>query len=149
VDRALWRLLFLHFRGTLRRRLRGLRTLRGWLLTLIGLAFVGGWVLLASHRSPLTSQEMRGAEIMPANTAREVFPPVLLLACLLTVAVSSGPAIYFSRAEIDFLFTGPFSLQPPWAAAVQVPELCHGGVCQRAGWTLSFSAGRCWKRSAS
>jgi hypothetical protein len=34
---------------------------------------------------------------------------VLLLACLLTVAVSSGPAIYFSRAEIDFLFTGPFS----------------------------------------
>jgi hypothetical protein len=105
----LWRLLFLHFRGSLRRRLRSLRTLRGWLLTLIGLGFVGGWVLLASHRSPLTGQETMGGGSLPANAARDVFPPVLLLACLMTVAVSSGPAIYFSRAEIDFLFTGPFS----------------------------------------
>ncbi len=58
VDRALWQLLFLRLRGALRRRLHGLRTLRGGLLTLVGVTFVGGrlWLVLSgflvSHPGP-------------------------------------------------------------------------------------------------
>ena len=108
MQRALWLLLFLRLRGSLRRRLRTLRTVRGWLLSLVGLGFIVGWVLLASRQSPqgLTAW---GSDATPRALARDVFPPLLMLACVMTVAMSSGPAIYFSRAEIDFLFTGPFS----------------------------------------
>lgn len=108
MDRALWHLLFLRLRGSLRRRLRNLRTVRGWLLTLTGLGFIVGWLVLAAHHSATSPGPLAGGA-GPAPAARSLFPALLLLACVLTVAVRSGPAIYFSRAEVDFLFAGPFS----------------------------------------
>ncbi len=47
--------------------------------------------------------------LLPTATARETLPLVLLFACAVTAATTSGPAIYFNRAEVDFLFAGPFS----------------------------------------
>jgi len=108
MDRALWQLLWLRLRGSLRRRLRSLRTVRGWLLTLTGLGFIGCWLLLAARHAVTAPGPLAGgASSVPA--ARSLFPAILLLACVLTAAVRTGPVIYFSRAEIDFLFTGPFS----------------------------------------
>ena len=107
MDRALWYLLFLRLRGGMRQRLHGLRTLRGALLTLAGAAFVAGWVWLLVS-SPIDRPSVWGGPV-PTAPARETLPLVLLFACAFTVATTSGPAIYFNRAEVDFLFAGPFS----------------------------------------
>lgn len=111
MDRALWLLLFLRLRGTLRRRLRSLWTPQGLLLMLAGAAFVGYGLLLLSQGSPLAGayRETAGAFSVTKATARSLFAPLLALSCLLTAAMTPGLAIDFSRAETDFLFSGPFS----------------------------------------
>lgn len=107
MDRALWYLLFLRLRGGLRQRLHGLRSLRGALLTLVGVTFVGGWLWLLVS-SPIDRQAI-WAGSAPIATAGETLPLVLMFVCAVTVATTSGPAIYFNRAEVDMLFAGPFS----------------------------------------
>ncbi len=141
MDRALWLLLFLRLRGSLRGRLRSLRTVRGWLLSLIGLGFVVGWVLLAAHQPPQGLGAM-GSRSTPQAAARDVFPPLLMLACVMTVAMSSGPALYFSRAEIDFLFTGPFSRRglllykfASYAIGAFISALCVSVVVPAVSWS--------------
>jgi len=39
--------------------------------------------------------------LLPTATARETLPLVLLFACAVTAATTSGPAIYFNRAEVE------------------------------------------------
>ncbi len=110
MDRALLKLFRLRLCGGLRRRLSSLTTVRGALFFLVGLAVLAS--CLASGglggASPDVSQNF--PDIATARgPAREIMPFLLLAACLVTIATSTGPAIYFSPAEINFLFAGPFS----------------------------------------
>jgi len=84
-----------------------LRTVRGWLLSLIGLGFIVGWVLLAAqHRA----QGLDAAEAClhlkrrPATCSR---PADAGLCHDRRDEFRAGPL--FQPAEIDFLFAGPFS----------------------------------------
>jgi hypothetical protein len=101
VNRALWLLVGLQCRGWLRTVVRGTRTVRGALLALVGLGFVGLWLWAASigRQQPIDPDELRLHG-----------PAIFLGYCLLTVLLSRGErAIYFSPAEVEFLFAGPFT----------------------------------------
>ena len=102
MDRALWLLVGLQLRGWLRFLGQNLRTVRGALLALVGVGRVrplaaDGPVRADGHRH-------RGVQVVRFG------PGALLLYCVLNVVFSSHErAIYFSPAEVQFLFTGPFS----------------------------------------
>lgn len=109
MDNALYHLMFLRMRGGLRHRLHQLATLRGaafltivagiiWLLAAAGATSPGDYIDDTALAAPEAMREYI-ANFMPLG---------LLAACLFTVFVSTGPAIYFSANEINFLFTGPF-----------------------------------------
>ena len=103
------KLLLLRLRGGVRHRLQELNTLRGLLFLCVTVAVI---VLLmkqaALPANPLGGSVQEGPEQLREQLAR-LMPAGLLAACLLTVFTSSGPAIHFSPAEINLLFSGPFS----------------------------------------
>jgi hypothetical protein len=102
MSRALWLLLGLQMRGWGRYLGRGARTVRGLVLLLVGLGIFGSW-LLAVLAGPGAGQ------IDPAKLAR-FGPATLMLYCLINVIFTpSDRAIYFTPAEVQFLFAGPFS----------------------------------------
>src|SRR5438045_7895711 len=102
MDRALWLLLRLRFDGSRRRWSRNLRTIKGLLLTLVGLLLflpVAIFSLLAP-RFQLGAQEA---------LIRRYGPLGLLAFCVLNLLLASEErAIHFAPAEVDFLFPGPF-----------------------------------------
>jgi hypothetical protein len=101
--RALVLLLWLQLGGWLRYLGRTVRTPRGALLVLVGLAVFLPW-LMAMLADPGV-----GGRIAPGQIGR-FGPAVLLLYCVLNVALSpTDRAIYFTPAEMQFLFAGPFS----------------------------------------
>jgi hypothetical protein len=102
MPEALWLLLGLQLRGWLRYLGRSLRTVRGALLAVVGLTVFVFWLLtLLAHPS---------ASGIPPDQLRRYGPPLLLVYCLLNLLLSSGEkAIYFSPAEVYFLFSGPFT----------------------------------------
>ena len=109
MHRALLKLFRLRMYGGLRRRLRHLKTVRGVVFFMVGVAVLAFCVNAGSLGS--TSAEVSRVfsnEDTFKRPAREVMPFLLLAACLVTVATTSGPAIYFSPAEVNFLFAGPF-----------------------------------------
>jgi hypothetical protein len=102
VNNALWLLIGLQLRGWLRYLGRSLTTVKGVLLALVGVAVFLPWVL-----SPLLVHAR--AEV-PPEQVRLFGPAALVLYCLLNVLVSSSErTIYFTPAEVAFLFPGPFS----------------------------------------
>jgi hypothetical protein len=102
MNRALWLLLGLQMRGWLRFLARRVRTLKGALLALVGLAVFVPWLLTL-----LLAPGSAGG-IAP-EAARRYGPAMLLAYCVLNVVFSSGErALYFSPAEVNFLFPGPF-----------------------------------------
>jgi hypothetical protein len=102
VNPALWLLLRLQLGGWLRYLGRNVRTVRGALLALVGVAVFVPWlaaVLLGGAA---------GGGVNPEAMAR-YGPALLVLYCALNVLFSSHErAIYFTPAEVQFLFTGPF-----------------------------------------
>lgn len=103
MSRALWFLLGLHIHSYLRFFTRSLRTVKGLLLTFVGL-FVFGFWLWAVLFGGSASQPLH------PETLRTNGPAFLLLYCLLQVLFSASEnSIYFAPAEVQFLFTGPFS----------------------------------------
>ncbi|HTU19382.1 MAG TPA: putative ABC exporter domain-containing protein [Gemmataceae bacterium] len=103
MNTALWLLIGLQMRGWLRYLLRSLRTLKGALLALVGLAVFVPW-LLAVVLTPRPGDGVFG------HGLRDAGPALLLLYCFMNVVFSSGErAIYFPPAEVNFLFPGPFS----------------------------------------
>jgi hypothetical protein len=101
VNAALWLLIALQRRGWLRSLGRSLRTLKGALLAAVGLAVFVPWLL------SLLLTDTAGA--FEPGGLRRVGPAALLGYCLLNVLFSSNEkAVYFSPAEVNFLFTGPF-----------------------------------------
>lgn len=101
MNSALFLLLRLHLKSWGRYAGRSLGTVKGALLVLVGvLVFV-----------PIVLQVfLPGGHGLKREIILENGPGFLLLYCLINVIFSSGErGIYFSPAEIQFLFTGPFS----------------------------------------
>jgi hypothetical protein len=102
VTSALWLLLGLQLKSYLRFFARSLRTVKGAALAFVGLAVVASWVLMLGF-SP-SSDPLDPAKL------RLNGPPILLAYCIIQVLLSaSETSIYFTPAEVQFLFTGPFT----------------------------------------
>ena len=103
IDAALITLLRLHFRAVMRRLGRGFSSARGILYLLIGFGVLVIWL------GPRVIFGLRAAD--PDTTSLvEVYPIVLLSICTLTLLTNGGgKAFYFTPAEVDFLFPGPFT----------------------------------------
>ena len=95
-------LMGLQLKGWGRYLRRNLQSVKGVLFGVLGVMVIGFWLvsmLFAPHGSGL-----------PAESIREYGPAILLLYCLLNVTMSTGEkGIYFNPAEVNYLFSGPFS----------------------------------------
>jgi len=108
MDRALWNLLLLRFRGWLRRLGRSLVTVKGVLVALLCLVFLAPVILALVFHSMSGATEPSAAE--PMEAIRRFAPLALLLVCVLNIVTAAGEqAISFSPAEVNLLFAGPFS----------------------------------------
>jgi hypothetical protein len=104
VNPALWLLIRLQLVGWVRHLGRNLRTVKGALLALVGLAIVLLWL------TSLLLSPAGAAGAFEPDSLRRNGPLVLVGYCLLNVLFSSSEkAIYFSPPEVNFLFPGPFS----------------------------------------
>ncbi len=103
MDPALLLLWRLRLRAFFRRMGKTLRKPKGVLLTLVGLAVFAPWLLSIAYAP---------REAMPwdPEKVRRFGPLVLLGFAATTLVFSSGErALFFTPAEIDFLFPAPFS----------------------------------------
>jgi len=102
LDRALWLLLGLQCRGWFRSAWRSLHTVKGVLLALVGLLVLGLWVL-----SALLPSQSGGID---PDTLRRSAPAVFLTYCLFAALFfKTERSLYFSPAEVNLLFAGPFT----------------------------------------
>ena len=101
MNAGLWLLIGLQLRGWIRYFLRGLLTLRGALLAILGGTFFALWLLSVAfaNRTNGTSNPM---------LVQLYGPSTLLFYCVLNVLLSSSErGIYFTPAEVNFLFPAP------------------------------------------
>ncbi len=101
MNPALWTLMALQLNGWARYFFRSLTTFKGALLFLVGVAILIPWLLsMLLLRNP-------GVDV---ETVRAVGLVLLLFFPVSNVVFASGErGIYFSPAEINFLFSGPFT----------------------------------------
>jgi ABC-2 type transport system permease protein len=106
MSRSLWFLVFLGVRARYRRILRGLATVKGFLLMLLGLAFIA-LIIIGPWASRYLPSYPRG----PASEPLQRYGPAGLLAfaSLFLFASTKHRGVYFSPAEVDFLFQAPLS----------------------------------------
>ena len=105
MDRALWLLLWLRFRGWFRRLGRAMRTPKGIALGLLGLL-----LFVPMLASVVLTSAMPETRVGDPQMARQYGPWLLLAYCLSIVLFSSADrGLTFTPAEVDFLFPGPFS----------------------------------------
>ncbi|HWE36973.1 MAG TPA: putative ABC exporter domain-containing protein [Isosphaeraceae bacterium] len=103
MDEALWLLLGLRLKAWGRRVVRGLKSPKGIILWLFGLGLFATWLM--SILLPSTGGAGRLVE-----PARRYGPFFLLVWCLLSLILSTGErAIQFTPAEVNLLFSAPFS----------------------------------------
>lgn len=103
MNGALWLLIGLQLRGWVRYFLRGLLTLRGALLGIVGATCFSIWLVSVVF---VNKVKVAGD---PAYVPL-YGPSMLLCYCILNVMLSSSErGIYFSPAEINFLFSAPIS----------------------------------------
>jgi hypothetical protein len=96
-------LLGLQLRGWFRYLVRGLKTLKGILLALVGVSVFVPWLITV-----FVAQ--RDASGVPMAWVVQYGPAMLVMYCISNVLFSSHErVIYFSPAEIQFLIPGPFS----------------------------------------
>jgi ABC-2 type transport system permease protein len=101
MTRGLWLLMWLRLWGWLRRLGRSLGSVRGILLVVVGALVFVPWVLTWVLGDVPFGQHT--AEV------RRYGPLVLAGYCVLELLISTGGAITFSAAEVNFLFPGPLS----------------------------------------
>ncbi|MGA2798927.1 MAG: putative ABC exporter domain-containing protein [Thermoguttaceae bacterium] len=105
MDQALVKLLKLRLHGAVRRSFRGVKTVRGAIFFLLGLAAMLMWLgpqvmmfFVAKH------------ETVDPQVLRDILPLVLLGLLLMSMlGAARMEGIHFTAAEVDFLFSGPFS----------------------------------------
>jgi len=143
VPRALLLLVLLQARGWLRYLTRNLFSVKGVLFALFALLTVCGWLSLLLNPAAMR-QTVDPDEVLASG------PPLLLAYCLFNVLASTGErAIYFSPAEIQFLFSGPFGRRQllvykiVWGLLLSVPSAVLFGVIFRvyAQWWLGAAVG--------
>ena len=105
---ALWKLYRLRIRGSIRSMARKLKSVRGAALAIFTLLVLGMMFGPNLAMAVSTGQlEVRGRM---AETCRELIPVAMLLYTVLAIVTSMGErAIYFSPADVGFLFPAPFS----------------------------------------
>ncbi len=107
MNQALWLLLRLQLLGWLRYLGRSMKTVRGALLMLVGLAVFLPWILAVLHLP------VGGG--VDSTILRRYGPALLLLYCVANVLFSSNEReIYFTPAEVQMLFAGPFGRRKCW-----------------------------------
>ncbi len=109
MNPALTRLLWLRMRGGFRHRIRQMRSAKGLVFAALVIGIVWMVVQLGNQAAAgeLSVEAFGGAQGLRAQIDA-LMPLGLFSACVFTVFVSSGPALYFSRNEINFLYAGPF-----------------------------------------
>jgi hypothetical protein len=107
MPRALWLLIGLRLRGWSRRLSRNLHTFKGAVLAFVGVVVAIACLVPYAFAALLQPE---GVTTESLEAVRRFGPLALLGYCLLTLLFSSGErAIYFSPAEVAFLFAGPFT----------------------------------------
>ena len=104
---ALFKLIAISTKSTFRRTFRGAKTVRGAFLLL----FTIGLMLLWLAPTVIATATLRG-ELAPrfSALAAPYLPLIIMAMCLLFVFTSAGEkAIFFTPAEVDFLFPAPFN----------------------------------------
>lgn len=105
---ALWKLYRLRIRGSVRAMIGRIQSIRGAVLAAFTML-----VVLMMFGPNLLFLIMHGPSRVMAhgpNSLDEILPVGMLLYFVLAIGSSLGQrAIYFSPAEVDFLFPGPFS----------------------------------------
>lgn len=109
MNGALWLLLKLRVRSAIRLKLRKLRTVRGLIYLFLGAAALGLVVASPAVYEPVAVELPKTVRDFRFPANETMLATSLAVMCLLTLSVSSGPAIYFNPAETNFLFSGPFS----------------------------------------
>lgn len=108
MNGSLWLLLFLNVRARYRRIARGLRTLKGLLLILFGLGFFI-FIVTISLISRSMNEFPRDTGL-GGNPIQRFGPAGILIFALLSIFASTKyRGVYFSPAEVDFLFQAPFT----------------------------------------
>lgn len=103
MSATLWLLIWLRFRGWWRRLRRNVATLRGAIFVAFGVVLTGCW-LTSLLFAPMTPDAANLEHV------RRFAPLVMLGYCLLTILTSAGDrSLTFSPAEINLLFSGPFT----------------------------------------
>ncbi|MGR9088843.1 MAG: hypothetical protein ACU841_17505 [Gammaproteobacteria bacterium] len=97
------------FQAAVRQRLKELKTIRGVAFLLVTLAVMALFMM----QSALPEGPVSGLFPIDAQQTRKELDQFLslgvLAAFLLTVFISPAPGLYFSPAEINLLFSGPFT----------------------------------------
>jgi hypothetical protein len=141
VNRALWLLLGLQMRGWGRYLKRSVGTVRGAFLVLVGLAVFLPWLLVVVTNA---------GGGLDRETLLLYGPLLLLVYCTVNVVFSpQDRAIYFTPAEVQFLFAGPFGRREVLAykvllsLLVSVPATLVMGAVVRLqhGWPPAVLAG--------
>ncbi len=103
-------LVFYAVRARYRRIARGLLTMKGALLMLLGIGFFSLVIFGPVYTRNLPHGDFP-ASAAPASAPLQRFGPAGLLAFMFLALFSSTRfrGVYFSPAEVDFLFPGPFS----------------------------------------
>ena len=110
--RALTHLIFLRFRGGVRRRCQALQSIRGiafFVLTALAVPFLLGPIRQMGELLSAPGTAPSGGGNLGAVGMDDYLPLLLALVALITVITSTGSAIHFSPAERNFLLSGPFS----------------------------------------
>jgi Putative ABC exporter len=133
VDRSLWLLLRLRTFAWARRWGRNLRSLKGLLLAVVGsLVFVP---MIATAVLGHLARVQIGAQ---TSAIHRYGPLGLCFYCFLQVLLSAGDrAIYYSPAEVNFLFSGPF--RPRQLLLYKVGAGIGAGLMMTPFLSLAFS----------
>jgi len=109
MNPSLWFLVLLSVRARYLRIARGLTTLKGTVLMLLGLGFFALIVISPLLTGKLAQREMGQISAGAADPLQRFGPAGLLAFTLLSLFASTKHrGMYFSPAEVDFLFPGPF-----------------------------------------
>ncbi len=106
MDQALIKLLKLRLRGASRRSFRGIKTVRGATFFLLGLGAMLMWIGPQVMVAYVGAGQTRG----DPQTLRDTLPLILFgLVLMSVIGAVRMEGIHFTAAEVDFLFSGPFS----------------------------------------